>query len=255
MTAHEQFAEDLALHALGSLQGEERAALERHLEDCAACRGELERLQGDLALLAWSVAGPSPPQRARQKLLSAIAREPHPRAVPMRRPWWTLAPVFATVVLALFAILLLRENLQQRQRIEALQAEAARGQASLERARQVLAVLTAQDAVHITLVAAQAQPQPQGKAIYLPRMGCLVFMASNLAPLPPQRTYELWLVPAKGGAPMQAGMFKPDARGSAMVMMPPLPAGVEAKAFAVTIEPEGGATTPTMPMVLVGAGQ
>jgi anti-sigma-K factor RskA len=39
-----------------------------------------------------------------------------------------------------------------------------------------------------------------------------------------------------------------------MMINPPIPAGVEAKAFAITIEPEGGSTTPTMPIVLMGAG-
>jgi hypothetical protein len=49
-------------------------------------------------------------------------------------------------------------------------------------------------------------------------------------------------------------MFKPDARGTAMVMNPPLPAGVEAKAFAITIEPEQGSSTPTMPIVMMSTG-
>jgi hypothetical protein len=37
-----------------------------------------------------------------------------------------------------------------------------------------------------------------------------------------------------------AGLFKPDARGSATVVNPPLPEDVEAKNFAVTLEPESG---------------
>ena len=76
MSAHEQFAEDLALHALGTLQGDERARLEAHLDSCAACRQELADLRGDMALLAMSTAGPKPPQRSRQRLLNAIAKEP-----------------------------------------------------------------------------------------------------------------------------------------------------------------------------------
>ena len=52
MSAHEQFAEDLALHALGALQGEERTALEKHLDTCSACRLELDQLRGDMALMA-----------------------------------------------------------------------------------------------------------------------------------------------------------------------------------------------------------
>ena len=80
MSVHEQFAEDLALYALGSLDGAERHALEKHLDECASCRRELELLRGDLSLLALTAAGPKPPARARQRLMSAIADEP-------RLPW------------------------------------------------------------------------------------------------------------------------------------------------------------------------
>ena len=254
MTTHEQFAEDLALYALGSLEGSAVDSLERHLEECAACRQELARLEGDMALLALTTAGPSPPQRARQRLLKAIGREPRSlRTVLTRRRWWTVAPVFASLVLAIFAILLWRENVRQRDRLEALRADAARTQAAVEEAKHLLALLTDPGAMHVTLAAAQARPQPAGKAIYMPRNGALVFMASNLAPLAPAKTYELWLVPMHGEKPMPAGMFKPDPQGNAVVMLPPLTAGVEARTFAVTIEPVGGSAAPTMPMVLVGS--
>ena len=84
MSVHEQFAEDLALYALGVLQGDERVALEKHLEGCAACRRELEQLRGDMALVALSTAGPLPPRRARQRLLGTVAREPRRAAAPVR---------------------------------------------------------------------------------------------------------------------------------------------------------------------------
>lgn len=254
MTAHEQFAEDLALYALGSFEGEAVVSLERHLEECAACRQELARLQGDMALLALTTSGPAPPQRARQRLLKAIGHEPRSlRTVFMRRRWWTLAPVFASLVLAVFAIMLWRENARQRDRIDTLKADAARNQATFEEAKHLLALLTDPSAMHVTLVAARSKPQPEGKAIYMPRNGALVFIASNLAPLAPQKTYELWLVPMHGDKPMPAGTFKPDPNGNAMVMMPPMSPGLEARTFAVTIEPEGGSATPTMPMVLLGS--
>ena len=76
MSGHEQFAEDLALYALGSLQGDELAALEKHLQECSSCRRELEQLRGDMGLLALATAGSAPPQRSRQRLLDAVAREP-----------------------------------------------------------------------------------------------------------------------------------------------------------------------------------
>ncbi len=82
----------------------------------------------------------------------------------------------------------------------------------------------------------------------------LLFVANNMPALPPQKAYELWLIPVQG-APIPAGVFKPDAHGSATVVNPPLPAGAEAKAFGITVENEGGATTPTMPIVMMGTGE
>ena len=254
MMLHEQFAEDLALYALASLEGEAVVTLEHHLDECAACRQELARLQGDMALLALTTSGPAPPQRARQRLLKAMAREPRSlRTVFIRRRWWTLAPMFASLMLAAFAIMLWRENVRQRDRIETLKTDANRNQATFEEAKHLLALLTDPSAMHVTLVAAPSKPQPEGKAIYMPRNGALVFLASNLAPLPPQKSYELWLVPMHGDKPVPAGMFKPDPHGNAMVMMPPMAPGVEAKMFAVTIEPVAGSPTPTMPMVMAGS--
>ena len=140
------------------------------------------------------------------------------------------------------------------QQVARLQDQSAQQQAQLEQAREVVSTLTSTDAMRVTLVAAQAPPQPQGKAIYVRDRSSLIFLASNMPPLPPQKAYELWLIPTNG-APIPAGVFKPDARGSATVIEPPLPAGVEAKAFAITVEPEQGSSTPTMPIVMMGAGE
>ena len=118
-------------------------------------------------------------------------------------------------------------------------------------AERVLEVLTAQNAQHAVLTAAM-KPVPMGRAVYLAESGGLIFQGGNLAQLPADKTYELWLIPANGHAPMPAGMFRPDAKGDASVMMPPLPKGIPAKAFGVTIENAGGAETPTMPIVLSG---
>ncbi len=252
MNGHEQYAEDLVLHALKTLAGEERAALERHLAGCASCRQELERLRGDMALLALAVEGPRPPARARERLLRTLAAEPRVQLIPMRRNWWALAPRFAAVLVVFFAILLWWESARMRRQMETLRAEVRQTQSQLAEARAVVEVLTAPDAAHFTLVAAEERPRPQGKAIYLAKKGGLVFVAGNLAPLPPQKTYELWLLPASGDAPIPAGLFKPDARGSATVLTPPLPAGIGAKGFAVTIENESGSQTPTMPIVMAG---
>jgi anti-sigma-K factor RskA len=254
MSVHDQFADDLPLLAMGALQEDERAALEKHLEGCAACRRELEQLRGDTALLALSAAGPAPPRRARERLLKEIAKEPRAPKAAASRWTWTLIPWLATAVFALAAVFFFRQSDHLSQRVAELQSESAQQQTQLERAREVVTTLTSTDALRVTLVAAQGPPQPQGKAIYVRDRSSLVFLASNMPALPAQKAYELWLIPTNG-APIPAGVFKPDAHGSATVIQPPLPAGVVAKAFAITIEPEQGSATPTMPIVMMGAGE
>ena len=254
MSGHEQFAEDLALQALGSLEGDERQALERHLQECASCRRELQALRGDLALLSLSTAGPKPPARSRERLMAAIAGEPRGAAPSARRLWWMWAPSVLAAVLLLVLVLVGRQNSALRQQIVGMQTDAASRQVELRQAQEIVATLTASDAMRVTLVAAKTPPQPQGKAIYVRDRSSLIFIASNMPAVPPQRAYELWLIPGSG-APIPAGVFKPDARGSATVVNPPLPAGVEAKAFAITVEPEGGSMAPTTAIVMLGTGE
>jgi anti-sigma-K factor RskA len=253
MSVHEQFAEDLSLYALGALQGEERLAAEKHLKDCPDCQQELAQLQGDLALLALSASGPRPPLRSRERLMAAIAKEPRRATVRpvQRKPWW-IALEWATAAAAVaMIVLLLHQNTDLRQRVAAFEANSSAQQKQLLQAKELIATLTSADAVRFTLVAAKAPPQPQGKAIYLRSTGTLVFLASNMPGLPPQKTYELWLIPTSG-APIPAGLFRPDSHGSAALIEPPLPTGVEAKTFAITVEPGAGSAAPTSTPIMVG---
>ncbi len=256
MSEHEQYAEDLALYALDALTGEDRGKLEQHLANCASCRLELELLRGDTALLALSAAGPRPPQRARKRLLEAIAQEPRIVATPAgtRRTWWGWLGWAATAAVLVFALSLWRENFALKEMLASTSSTAAENARQLEELRKIAAPIIEPEAQRVTLVAAKTPPQPQGKAFYLRRRNSLVFLASNMPALPPQKAYELWLIPTSG-APIPAGVFKPDAHGSATVVNPPLPAGAEAKAFAITVENEAGSPAPTTPVLMVGTGE
>jgi anti-sigma-K factor RskA len=257
MSVHEQFAEDLALYALDALTGEDRANLEKHLAGCSACRLELEQLRGDAALLALSTLGPKPPLRAKQRLLDAVAKEPR---VPVkaeenaRRSWWGALGWAAAAAVIVFAASLWKENAALKQTLASASAQATQNARELEDIRRIAAPIIEPEAQVVTVVALKTQPQPQGKAFYLRNRGSLVFLATNMPPLPPSKAYELWLIPVQG-APIAAGVFKPDAHGRGTVINPPLPPGAEAKTFAITVENEAGASTPTMPIVMMGAGE
>ena len=72
-------------------------------------------------------------------------------------------------------------------------------------------------------------------------------IVTKLPPLPAGKAYEAWML--GGPAPRPAGVFTVDASGQGSRKLEPTE-GVPAKAFAVTVEPEGGVPEPTGPIVL-----
>jgi anti-sigma-K factor RskA len=253
MSVHEQFADDLALYALGALDGESKASLQKHLDECASCRRELDQLRGDAALLALSTAGPKPPARSKSRLMDAIAQEPRAQRTRPGINWWAALGWVTAALMIVVTVTLWRQNQQLKssnvKSVEFIERE----RLQLEKARTVADILQAPDATRYDVLPVKyPAPPPSGKAIYSRERG-LIFIASNLKPVPAQKAYELWLIPTHG-EPIPAGVFKPDARGSATVINPPLPAGVEAKAFAITVESEQGSSKPTPPIVMMGAG-
>ena len=253
MSAHEQFAEDLALYALGALEGPEKEALEQHLGVCASCQSELQQLQSDTTLLALSTIGQVPPSRSRKRLLRAIAREGRePVTAPKRSTWWLLAPYAVSAALVVVAAFLWNESRSLKRTVADLEQRHSEMEEQLRVAQDLVNTLTSPESKQITLAPVKALPQPQGKAYYLSSSGHLIFLANNLAPLLPDKVYELWLIPSTG-SPIPAGLFQPDSHGAATVVNPPLPIGIEAKAFAITIEPAGGSPAPTSQPIMLGA--
>lgn len=272
--------DDLVLFAMQLLSKEDAAIVTSHIAGCPECLHELAEVQGDLAVYAHTVEMQAPPANARERLLKQVAQEkkvipietaPEPELpsrgfggrsslteddLPPRGfagrvfPWlgWALAAGMAATAGNFY---MQRAALQgsiaeQKDQIAQLTTDAAT-------ARDVMATMTDRSAMRVTLTKAQTAPVPQARATYVAEKGMLIFQANNMEPLQPDKVYELWLIPANGSNPIPAGTFHPDQRGYASIVMPPLPKGVEAKAFGVTIENEGGSQTPTLPIIMVGA--
>jgi anti-sigma-K factor RskA len=257
MRTHEQFADDLALYALGELAGSDRHELEEHLQTCAACRRELQSLRGDLGLLGLSSSGPQPPARSKERLMRAIAAEPRrgaapaPVELPRRSSWWAWVPAFAALALLFVAIGMWRSNQHMNNQLAELTNRNQDQTVQLDRLNEELKMLQSPDAVHVSLNPMKSPRQPSGTVICSPSRKRMMLMASNLPQVPEGKAYELWIIPMKG-APMPAGMFKPDEHGNAMMMDHPMPEGVIARAFAVTVENEAGSDKPTLPIMLMG---
>jgi anti-sigma-K factor RskA len=257
MRTHEQFADELALYALNELHGDELQEFEQHLETCASCRRELQAMRSDLGLLGLSVVGPRPPARSKERLMRAIAAEPRgttiPASVPAsgRRNFW-LAWIPAAVALAViaFAISLRQSNQSMHDQLAELRNRYNDQKIQLAQAQENMRLLLAPDAVHVSLTPPKSGKQPNATAIVSPSQNRMTLMASNLPPVPPGKAYELWIIPPQG-APVNAGVFKPDEHGNAIMLDHPLPT-MQMKTFALTVEDEAGSDKPTSPIVIVG---
>lgn len=258
---HDLLREDLGLYALGTLDVEARAAVERHLATCEACRTELETLAPVVDVLARAVPQVDPPAALRERVLASMVStvdEDRGSARSAQRAAWlaVAATVVLCLALAAYALRLqariddLTSRLSDAERLlQTARGEMVETRRALDAAQSDVRVLLAPDVTRVTLTGEGSTPRATARAYYSPTEG-LLFTASNLRPLPETQVYQLWLVTA--AAPVSAGLVPLQTPGSATVLLP-TPAGAGAPvAFAVTIEPAGGVPAPTGERVLIG---
>ncbi len=77
---HSGYRDDVGAYLLGALPDAERAAFEAHLEGCAECREEVERLRPAADLLPRSVEQVEPPPSLKRSLMEVVEREAGSRA-------------------------------------------------------------------------------------------------------------------------------------------------------------------------------
>lgn len=173
--------------------------------------------------------------------------QPKHRHHPFRWLGWVLAGVFAAAAAGLA-----HHIAYLRGQVNTYEGSAAQLRVQLKHAENIVAVLNSPDSVHVVLTETREPAHPVGQLSWLASQGALVFMAGGLKPLPPDKTYELWLVPRFGKAPVPAGLFRPNSDHGATVVLPPVPANTEVDKFIVTVEPAHGSETPSLPIVIQG---
>ncbi len=124
----------------------------------------------------------------------------------------------------------------------------AEARQSAQRAETVGAVLTAPDLVRFSL-SGGVGAQRSSALMSWSRTRGLVLSASRLPAAPPETTYQLWLL--TGVERVSAGLFVPDPSGRASLVIdaPPRVVGPVVGAE-VTVEPDGGRSTPSGPTLL-----
>ena len=269
--AHEELKSLLPAFALGALDADEQREVSAHVATCAECAGEavaLGRVVDGIGLDAEPVTPPpalkgrvlARIEQEREGHVSSLSRMPGPQAPPARPFWARGLALAASVTLAVgasaYAWALRNEISVLRGDVVATTEEAAklRGElASLRRnwveVTRAMDVLRAPDMLRVDLKGGAGLPSAAGRAFWSRRAG-LMFTAEGLPALPADKVYQLWTI--SGSVATGAGTFVPDAAGAASVTSLVAAGAPPPDAFGVTIEPTGGSTSPTLPIVMIG---
>jgi anti-sigma-K factor RskA len=251
VSSHEPFETLAAVYAVDALDGDDLAVFEAHLPTCPACQASVRDAHETLARATLSMPPQAPPAAARAALVRRVAepRERRPRG------WlrWAAATAVAAAAAAMFAGTWVAVRYEARlgqmaRETAAVRERLARNEAALQEQvafyRGVVDLLRDPATRVVDLRGQGAASSATARLIWNDAGGGQLFV-TGLAPAPAGKTYELWTI--ADAAPKPAGLFAVDAQGRAVHQVA---AERGVKAFAVSLEPDGGMPAPSGPIVL-----
>jgi anti-sigma-K factor RskA len=237
----------LALHALGALDGDERAAVTSHLDDCRVCGAELADLEAVAAELARAARPLRPSAEVTGRILAAApagevrGREARVRASGAGRRWRLLPLAASVAAVAVIGVLLVAHV--------ALQRRLDHASTMLARGRDLLEFMALPEVDTVSLAAISAASDARALVAYDRRSGRVAVLAFDLPPPPAGHVYQLWRI----AAGVRSGVvFSTDAGGRTLLREQWAPEEGEIPVFAVTVEPAPGVEDPTGRILLLG---
>ncbi|MFC5213313.1 anti-sigma factor domain-containing protein [Streptomyces coerulescens] len=231
-------AHDLAgAFAVDALTREEREAFLRHAADCADCAHEVAQHQQTATWLALAAAR-TPPPDLKDRVLAEVARTPQLRATLPGREGVHRGRRFTPRLLnlALAACLAAAAAFGGLAAWQHQEAQQARQEAS-SRTADFARLLAAPDT---SFVRQDVSYGGSGTVAVSRRLDQAAYFCEDLAPLPPDRTYQLWYI-APGNQVRSAGLL-PARTALQAVSLPPPGA---AASLAITVEPGKGSAEPS----------
>jgi len=253
---HDPFDTLAAVYAVGALDGDDLVQFESHLAGgCDRCQTTLRESHQALARVAQAEPRAIPPAEVKEALLRRVNGTAARR--PERRSWvpWAAATAAGMVLSAMLSGGFVASRYEGRigemaREVSRVRDEARRRDATLTAQigeyRQALALLGRSATRVVEMHGSGPGAEATGRVVWHEHTGGYL-VVDKLPPLPPGKAYEAWTL--GGPAPRPAGVFTVDASGQGRRKLEPT-GDVLAKGFAVSIEPEGGATEPTGPIVL-----
>jgi anti-sigma factor RsiW len=271
----EAVREELDAWALGALDAEDLRRLERHLVECSACTEYADIAQETAGAIAFAVPLHAASSSLKAKVIAgaAVLQEvPSATRVRARRSWWPAAAAAAVIAAVGFggwvvygqrqiddledenAVLNADATAQSNRfatvNTQLLIAQSAGADAALA-TDAVTDIVDQPDAVRLALEGTDVAPEASGRYVWSRMAGKGVLVANDLAVLPSDQLYCLWLIYESDW--VLGGQFSVAEDGTGRLVVDDLelpPDSGPLQAFAVSIEPAGDVTKHTGDTVL-----
>jgi anti-sigma-K factor RskA len=251
----ERLEELFPMYALGALSEDERARVDAYVAADPNARTRLEEALHSAGVIGFEAQPVAPSPQVKHTLMARVNADAQSRFAPVskRARWnWPRFAWPALAVASLLAVIILGAWVASlNAQLARLQQETARLQQELLTQQEVLAQLSAPEVSASAIAGTAAQPQAHGQMLADPSQQQAVLVVSDLAPLPPDRTYQFWLI--RQNVPVSAGLFTVDAQGHAILAVQSAEAIGSFDAIGVSIEPAGGSQQPTGDIVMLGS--
>jgi len=233
----EEQQDQAALYILGLLEPHEAAAFESELDANAELRDIAREFSEAAGAMALTAPSRTPPASLKQQIMREIGAKTEERTVvPLRRAPVGWVPWAIAAGLAVFCGLLVLDRV----RLE----------------RQLADIRAADPLMQTTFFTlAPSAPAPvdsKATVAWQPGRQSGVIRISNLPAPQPGKDYQLWAVDAEHKDPISAGVVRVDKNGVAQIRFKPVEKAEHVKAFAISLEREGGVPKKEGPILLVG---
>ncbi|MBV8814239.1 MAG: anti-sigma factor [Verrucomicrobia bacterium] len=234
----EEQQDQAALYALGLLEPDEAAAFESQLSANAELRDMTRELREAAGSVAFTAPLRTPPASLKERIMREIANEAAERkVVPLQRRPLGWVPWAIAAALAIFCGLLAVDRIRLKRQLAAL-----RGVDQL------------MQTTFFTLApSAPAPADAKATVAWEPGNQSGVIRISNLPAPQPGKDYQLWAVDTEHKDPISAGIIRVDKNGGAQVRFKPVENAQHVKAFAISLEREGGVQKKEGPILFVGS--
>jgi anti-sigma-K factor RskA len=233
----DELQDQAAIYILGGLNAEEIVSFEKAMRGSAELQSIVREMREAAGDLGRSVPQQLPTAELKQRVLREIAFEKQAR-MPSRpatfSPNW-LPWAIAALLLVFCGILVLDRTRLQHELAE------MRGADPLTQANLV------------TLVSPTGEhPDAKATVAWQPDRQSGVILINNMPPAGQGRDYQLWAVDSNHKDPISAGILHLDSKGVTRIRFKPDQEATAVKAFAISVEREGGVQKREGPIVMIG---